>query len=106
VSSQVCALLFLGPAIDAMLGLKPAARTTITARLGADLAANDRREDYMRARLARDGDGELVATPFPKQDSSMISLLVEAGCLVVRGPHAPAAKAGDPVEIIPLTPLN
>ncbi|HVO15395.1 MAG TPA: gephyrin-like molybdotransferase Glp [Alphaproteobacteria bacterium] len=104
VSSQVCALLFLGPVIDAMLGLKPAART-VTARLGADVAANDRREDYMRARLARDGDGELVATPFPKQDSSMVSLLVEAGCLVVRAPHAPAAKAGDPVEVIPLTPL-
>jgi molybdopterin molybdotransferase len=100
----VCALLFLGPVIDAMLGLKPAART-VTARLGADVAANDRREDYMRARLARDGDGELVAMPFPKQDSSMVSLLVEAGCLVVRAPHAPAAKAGDPVEVIPLTPL-
>jgi len=105
VSSQVCALLFLGPVIDAMLGLPRVEKPTVTARLGSDLAANDRREDYMRARLARDGDGELVATPFPKQDSSMISLLVEAGCLVVRAPQAPAAKAGDPVEIIPLTPL-
>jgi molybdopterin molybdotransferase len=105
VSSQVCALLFLGPVIDAMLGLPRVERPTVTARLGSDLAANDRREDYLRARLARDGDGELVATPFPKQDSSMISLLVEAGCLVVRAPQAPAAKAGDPVEIIPLTPL-
>ena len=104
VSSQVCALLFLGPVIDAMLGLPRVEKPTVTARLGSDLAANDRREDYMRARLARDGDGELVATPFPKQDSSMISLLVEAGCLVVRAPQAPAAKAGDPVEIIPLTP--
>jgi molybdopterin molybdotransferase len=104
VSSLVCALLFLGPIIRQLLGLAETAPRTMTARLGTDLDANDRREDYMRARLTRDGDGELVATPFPKQDSSMISLLVEAGCLVIRAPQAPAAKAGDPVEIIPLTP--
>ena len=104
VSSLVCALLFLGPVIDTMLGLAPAGVPAMTARLGTDLAANDRREDYLRARLGRDGDGELIATPFAKQDSSMISLLVESGCLVVRAPHAPAAKAGDLVEIIPLGP--
>ena len=104
VSSLVCALLFLGPIVGRLLGLAEPAPRTMTARLGADLAANDRREDYLRARLGRDGDGELVATAFPKQDSSMISLLVEAGCLVIRAPQAPAAKAGDAVEIMPLTP--
>jgi molybdopterin molybdotransferase len=34
----------------------------------------------------------------------MLSLLAKADCLVVRPPHAPAAKAGDTVEIIPLDP--
>jgi molybdopterin molybdotransferase len=35
----------------------------------------------------------------------MISVLARADCLVIRAPHAPAAKAGDWVEIIPMTGL-
>ncbi|MDH3234550.1 MAG: molybdopterin molybdotransferase MoeA, partial [Alphaproteobacteria bacterium] len=44
VSSLVCAILFVGPAIDAMLALDPEVERTITATLGGDLAANDRRQ--------------------------------------------------------------
>jgi len=106
VSSLVCALLFLGPILDHMLGLPATEPRTAAARLGIDLAANDRREDYLRSRLTRNDDGELVATPFTKQDSSMMSLLVESDCLVVRAPHAPPARAGDVVTIIPLTPQS
>ncbi|HUH83003.1 MAG TPA: hypothetical protein VLX85_00245, partial [Stellaceae bacterium] len=57
-------------------------------------------QDYLRARLARGGDGMLEARPFEKQDSSMMSLLVEADCLVVRPPLAPPARAGESVEIL------
>jgi molybdopterin molybdotransferase len=103
VSSLVCALVFLRPALNRMLGLpEPAERPT--ARLGRDLEVNDRREDYLRATLTVDAAGRWVATPFEKQDSSMLSLLAKADCLVVRPPHAPAAKAGEPVEIITLDP--
>lgn len=105
VSSLVCALVFLRPALHRMLGLaEPAAGNRPTARLGRDLEANDRREDYLRATITTDASGRPVATPFEKQDSSMLSLLAKADCLVVRPPHAPAAKAGDTVEIIPLDP--
>ena len=105
VSSLVCALVFLRPALGRMLGLaEPAAGERPTARLGRDLEANDRREDYLRATLTTDPAGRLVATPFEKQDSSMLSLLAKADCLVVRPPLAPAAKAGEAVEIIPLDP--
>ncbi len=102
VSSLVCGLIFLRPAIRAMLGLEPTADARATARLGRDLAANDRREDYLRAELHRDEAGALVATPFGQQDSSMLSALARADCLVVRAPHAPAATAGEVVEIVPL----
>jgi molybdopterin molybdotransferase len=64
------------------------------------LPANDRRQDYLRARLTRGADGMLEARPFEKQDSSMMALLVQAGCLVVRPPLAPPAQAGDSVEIV------
>jgi molybdopterin molybdotransferase len=33
----------------------------------------------------------------------MLSLIARAGCLIVRKPGAPAAKAGDSVDIIPLS---
>ena len=103
VSSLVCAVIFLRPAIARMLGAdEGTAPATARASLGADVAANDERQDYLRAALARDENGTLIATPFPKQDSSMLSLLVQAQCLVVRPPHAPPAAQGTAVEIIPL----
>jgi molybdopterin molybdotransferase len=105
VSTLVCALLFLKPAIGRMLGMKNENETPETALLGCNLGGNDERQDYLRATLEWGGDGEPVATPFPKQDSSMISVMAKAGCLVVRAPHAPAAKAGTRVPIIRLDGL-
>jgi molybdopterin molybdotransferase len=102
VSTLVCGLLFLKPAIERLLGLATAEQPAIRARLAVALPANDRRQDYLRATLARGPDGTLEAHPFDKQDSSMMSLLARADCLVVRQPLAPAAAPGDSVEIIPL----
>jgi molybdopterin molybdotransferase len=102
VSSLVCALVFLRPALYRMLGLPDSATGRRSAYLGGEVPQNDRREDYMRATLTTDDSGRLIATPFPKQDSSMISLLAKAGCLVIRKPHAPPAKLGDSVEIVVL----
>jgi molybdopterin molybdotransferase len=102
VSALVCATIFLRPAMDRMLGVEEPAYPTPTALLGRDLEGNDSREDYLRATLAFDGEGRAVATPFPVQDSSMLSRLAMADCLVVRPPHAPPAARGSPVPIIPL----
>lgn len=100
VSTFVCAELFLRPLIRAMLGL-PSSPNIVTARLGAAMPANDSREDYVRARLARDGDG-LVATPFPLQDSSMLSTLAAADGLIIRAIRAPAAASGENVRVLRL----
>lgn len=102
VSSLVCAVIFLGPAIDAMQGLADAPSPGDTAVLGAALAANDRRQDYLRARLDHDREGRRVATPFERQDSSMLATLAHADCLIVRPPNAPAVAAGETVTIVPL----
>lgn len=101
VSTLVCGLLFLKPVIDRLLGLATDETAPARARLAVDLPANDRRQDYLRATLVRAADGALEARPFVKQDSSVMSLLARADCLVVRPPQAPPAKAGDTVEIIP-----
>jgi molybdopterin molybdotransferase len=105
VSTVVCGLLFAKPALDRMSGLAEVFPTPMPARLKVALPENDQRQDYLRATLSRGADGTLEAAPFEKQDSSMISLLARADCLVMRAPHAPAAKVGDWAEIISLTAL-
>lgn len=97
VSAFVTAHLFLRPLIAALGGARDPFPQTITATLGAPLAANDQRQDYLRARWQ---DGRVV--PAAKQDSSMLKTLADAACLIVRAPFAPAAKPGDGVDILPL----
>jgi molybdopterin molybdotransferase len=101
VSSLVCAVLFLGPLLSALLG-EPARDRTEAAVLAAPLDENDQRQDYVRATLTDGGDGLPVATPFPRQDSSMLATLAKSDCLIVRPPHAPAAPAGSPCRILRL----
>jgi molybdopterin molybdotransferase len=107
VSAIVCAILFLGPLLRAMVG-DPAAGADVSepAVFGADVGANDMRQDYLRAALTRDARGALVAAPFASQDSSLIKLLAQAQCLVIRPPHAPAAKRGEACQIIRLDGLG
>ena len=62
VSSAVCALVFLRPAILHMAGGAPDAMV-LTARLATPLAANDHRQDYLRARLCHTGGDLPVITP-------------------------------------------
>ena len=101
VSTLVCALLFLRPALNRLSGAVSSEEAAPTARLGTALPKNDRRQDYLRSRLARAADGALEVFPFEVQDSSMMRLLSEADCLVVRPPHAPAIAAGTTVLIVP-----
>lgn len=102
VSALVCAVLFLVPAISKLQGSDVTTPRTTLARLGRSLPENDRREDYLRARLDHVPGDLPVATPFEKQDSSMLSLLSAADGLLVRPAGAPAAEAGQIVEILPL----
>jgi molybdopterin molybdotransferase len=102
VSAYVCAVLFLVPLIRRLAGRTDEEPQREPARLGCDLPANDERADYLRATLAPGPDGIPVATPAAVQDSSMLTPLARADCLLVRAPHAPAAKAGEMGSIIRL----
>ena len=102
VSSMVCAMIFLRPALQALLAADSAPDEGEPARLGADLGENDEREDYLRASLASDAEGDLIATPFGVQDSSMFANMARADCLIVREPFAPAAARGSSVRILRL----
>ncbi|MCA6109100.1 molybdopterin molybdotransferase MoeA [Bradyrhizobium cenepequi] len=102
VSSYVCAYLFLVPLIRALLGRSTIHHVRESALLGRDLAANDQREDYLRALLEERDDGTLIATPVTRQDSSLLGNLTAAQALVMRPPFAPAAPKGTPCDILRL----
>jgi molybdopterin molybdotransferase len=100
VSTLVCSLLFLQPAMNRLSGLPDASGGMGTARLASALKSNDRRQDYLRARLVRAVDGVLEAVPFEAQDSSMMRNYANADCLIMRPPHAPALPVGSNVPIV------
>jgi len=102
VSSYVCGFLFLVPLIRALLGRDTIHHVRESAELGRDLAANDQREDYLRARLEARADGTLIAVPVNHQDSSLLGNLAAARALVIRPPFAPAAAKGAPCELLRL----
>ncbi len=101
VSSLVTGLVFLRPLIESLSGraLRDPAEP---ARLGSATAANDWRQDYVRATLTAAIDALPVATPLPRQDSSMLATLAAADCLIIRPPHAPAAPPGTVCRVIRL----
>ena len=101
VSAIVCGLLFLVPLVRALLGDSHAGddRTEV-AVLASDLPENDNRQDYLRARITGQKDGHPLVESFTRQDSSMLRILSEAQCLIVREAHAPAAKAGDMCRVL------
>lgn len=101
VSAYVCSVLFVAPLIRKLTGRSDIAHPVDQGVLGRDLPANDEREEYMRATLAR-RDGAWVVTPFPKQDSSMLAPLAAADCLMIRPAFAPASAAGTPCEFLKL----
>ncbi len=98
VSAFVAATLFVRPLIAHLSGAADPYPATRTVPLGEPLLANRERTDYLRAEL-RGG----VAFASTIQDLSMLRTLARATCLILREPLAPAAKTGDPVEILDLT---
>jgi len=102
VSAYVCAFLFLVPLIRRLAGRDDVEPRPEAALLACDIKQNDERTDYLRARLMLQDTGLPLANPVPVQDSSMLSALAAADCLLIREPHAPAAKAGAPCSMLRL----
>jgi len=103
-SALVCAELFLRPLLLALQGADPAT-PLIGARTTHTIAAGGARESWLRARLDHRPSGELAVTPFADQDSSLVNVFADADSLIRRPVGAPAAEAGDGVEILLLERL-
>lgn len=101
VSAIVCGYLFLVPLVRALSGDPQAGEDrSELAVLASDLPENDSRQDYMRARIIGIQDGHPLVEAFGKQDSSMLRILSDAQCLIVREPNAPAVKAGEMCRVM------
>ncbi|MGI8568311.1 MAG: molybdopterin molybdotransferase MoeA [Methylocella sp.] len=101
VAAFVAGIVFLVPLMRALCGDPDAGREqSEPAILGKALRGNDSRQDYLRATLRPGETGLPIATPFEIQDSSLLRILAQAQCLVVRDPHAQPAAAGDLCRII------
>ena len=106
VSSLVCAILFLVPALARLSGLPAAPPPVTRARLAAGLPANDHRADHLRATLSVDDQGAMLVEAFARQDSAMLRTMAQADALILRPPHAPALPAGADVPVILLNSLG
>ena len=103
VSALLCTRLFLVPMLRGLLGQsKGEANAQNIGELASPLEANGPRQHYMRATWRQRSDALPLVTPVSDQDSSLLSLLAEADCLIVRPPHAAEAKPGEQVPLLAL----
>lgn len=96
VSAMACALLYLGPLLARLGGVRDPLPPALSGVCGCDLPANDFRQDHLRAHLRHAADGTAIVTPDPVQDSSVQSAMARSTVLLLRPAHAPAARAGEP----------
>ncbi|WP_320201484.1 molybdopterin molybdotransferase MoeA [Agrobacterium sp. rho-13.3] len=101
VASLVCSLLFLEPLIRKLAHRQPLSRET-TAKTATPLKANDIRQDYLRARIIGHENGIPIVEAFTKQDSSMMKIMAQSDCLIVRAPFAPELDVGGECVVVVL----
>lgn len=102
-SAFVCAHLLLKPLLYRLTGRQALdAMKTISARIDGPLPANAARETFMRGWLSATGDATLRAAALAAQDSSLVSMLAQANCLIRRAQNAPPAAFDDIVEVLPI----
>ena len=100
VSAFVCAMIYLRPLIDKLMGRPAPLPTGIPLPTATALKANGPRQDFMRARLiGRQGERHVDAAV--SQDSGQLSVLAQSDGLIIRPPDAPAAEAGELVPFLP-----
>ncbi len=101
VSAVVCGHLFLLPIVRRALGQTDVLPIGVTAQLNAPLPAGGPRAHYMRARFEETTTARRV-TAFDKQDSSMLTVLADANCLLLRPIDDGPKEDGDAVTIFPI----
>ena len=100
-SALVCANLFLQPLVLANDGER-----LIAAIASTPIAKNGPRESYSRAIATLSSDAKLSVRPLPNQDSSLLTPLTVANCLIRRPPNQMETEVGELVEILLIQPIS
>jgi molybdopterin molybdotransferase len=98
VSSFVTAFLFALPLVRASTGDPDPLPRAVSMIAGEDLPAVGPRREFLRAVRDRDEEVRLAGS----QDSSALSALAAADCLIDRSAHSPVLRAGESVRVFRL----
>ncbi len=101
VSSFVTAFLFALPLVRKAMGDPDPLPRAVTMLAGEALPAIGPRREFLRAVSAKEKGGGAVRLA-GSQDSSALSALAAADCLIDRPAHAPAVTVGEPVQVFHL----
>lgn len=96
-SATVCAHIFL----KTLIGINDSLNLT-KARLTEAIKANGPRETFLRAFAKISKTGQLDVTPFPSQDSSLLTPFTKANVLIRLPKEAGPWSAGDVINVLPL----
>lgn len=103
VSAMVTATVILKPALRQMTGHADPFWPMLGVPLAADLPAGGDRRHFVRGNLRRNEIGFLEVVPIAETDSSHSSSLALADALIVQPEDSPGIRAGEIVDVIPLT---
>ncbi|OSQ39078.1 molybdopterin biosynthesis protein [Thalassospira mesophila] len=108
VSVMVSGLLFAVPLLLHMMGARGEDCTAVRFNVPAGFALKrgTGRREWLRARLHRNGNGELVALPFRSSSSGVLSSMVWAEGLIELAEDRASVGQGDLVEYIPFAGLQ
>ena len=107
VSTAVCALVFLRPAIAHMTRDSRIGFGSIDHIFKVPLGLLLRQmiiSKIISANLQDSANGQIIL-PASRQDSSMLSVLATANALIVRPPHDLAKRAGEMVDVLQIPAL-
>jgi len=102
LSSIVCFLAFIEPALRRLHGERDAAMRTVPARLTEPAGPSDGRTTFLTSRLAPGADGLLEATPTARQGSHMTGALGESDGFAIAPHGSGPLPAGALVEAVDL----
>lgn len=106
VAAMVTFLRIARPLILGLLGCTDVAPTLYRVRADFDHKKKENRREWVRARLAVDQSGALVAHKFPRDGAGILSSMVEADGLVELPEDLTRLEAGTMVDFLPFSEVS
>jgi molybdopterin molybdotransferase len=101
VSAYISFEMFVLPAIRTLMGLTPASRPLVEARLTRSVRSPEGRRQFLRGRAGTDDHGRYVE-PVGGPGSHLIGALAQADCLVVVAEQTTSVSADERVQVLML----